>query len=154
MKNYLGTATMIFVTMGAALGCYTLSLKVSGERQAAQAMRASIIRDSRDIRNLEAELRVRARLPELERWNGQVWKMAAPAAGQYLRSPLELASFAAPRAGSAPALHYAVAGPAAPVAPVAALAAPAGLVRAAYHVPAKADLNSPAPVQTTVADGQ
>ena len=154
MKNYLGTVTMIFATMGAALGCYTLSLKVSGERQSAQALRMAIVRDSRDIRNLQAELRTRARLPELERWNGQVWKMSAPAAGQYLRSPIELASFSVPKASAqpVPAVQYAVAGP---TSPAALLPANGGLIRAAYHVPAKADLGGVAPVETPpAADGQ
>lgn len=53
--------------------------------------------------------------------------MGTPAAGQYLRNPMQLASFAAP-AETAPAVHNAVTSPV-PVAPT--VTAP--IVRAAYR---------------------
>lgn len=131
MRNYAGSALMLFVTVAAAVGSYTVNLKVSGERAGVQKLHRQIAADIRDMRDLQAELRTRARLPEMQRWNDNVLQMSAPAAGQYLRSPLQLASFgvAPPAAAADPALRYAVTQPA----PV---AASAGIVQTAYERPA------------------
>lgn len=142
MRHYAGSALMLFVTMAAAIGSYTVNLRVSGERAAVDDLRHRLVADARDIRNLEAELRTRARLPEMQRWNDSVLQMSAPAAGQFLRSPVQLASFGGVT-GAPPPVRYAVTGPAAvaapaPVqragyAPAPALApARAGIVRASY----------------------
>lgn len=127
MRNYAGSALMLFVTIAAAVGSYTINLKVSGERAAVDALQRRIVADARDMRDLQAELRTRARLPEMQRWNDGVLKMSAPVAGQFLRSPLQLASFGvvAEAPAAAPALRYAVTGPAE------AAAAPA-IVQTAY----------------------
>jgi hypothetical protein len=139
MRHYAGTALMLFVTMVAAVGSYTVNLQVSGERAQVDKLRRQLVADARDIRNLEAELRTRARLPEMQRWNDSVLQMSAPAAGQYLRSPVQLASFgAAPSAPAAqPDVRYAVATPA----PAPAITAP--VQRAAYR-PAPASVAAPA----------
>ena len=42
-----------------------------------------------------SKARTRAGLPELQRWNDAVFQLAAPQGGQILRSPVQLASFAA-----------------------------------------------------------
>jgi hypothetical protein len=112
---------MLFVTMAAAIGSYTVNLRVSGERSEVERLRKRLVADARDIRNLQAELRTRARLPEMQRWNDSVLQMSAPAATQYLQSPVQLASFgAAPEAAAAqPDVRYAVATPA-PTAPITA----------------------------------
>lgn len=138
MRHYAGTALMLFVTMVAAVGSYTVNLQVSGERAQVDKLRRQLVADARDIRNLEAELRTRARLPEMQRWNDSVLQMSAPAAGQYLRSPVQLASFgAAPAAPAAqPDVRYAVATPA----PAPTIAAP--VQRAAYR-PAPAPVAAP-----------
>jgi hypothetical protein len=139
MRHYAGTALMLFVTMVAAVGSYTVNLQVSGERAQVDKLRRQLVADARDIRNLEAELRTRARLPEMQRWNDSVLQMSAPAATQYLRSPVQLASFgAAPAAPAAqPDVRYAVAMPA----PAPAITAP--VQRAAYR-PAPAPAAAPA----------
>jgi hypothetical protein len=117
--RYAGSALMLAVTMAAAIGSYTVNLRVSGERAEVERMRKRLVADARDIRNLQAELRTRARLPEMQRWNDSVLQMSAPAATQYLQSPVQLASFgAAPEAAAPqPDVRYAVATPA-PVAPI------------------------------------
>jgi hypothetical protein len=140
MRNYAGSALMLFVTMAAAIGSYTVNLRVSGERSEVDRLRQRLVADARDIRNLQAELRTRARLPEMQRWNDSVLQMSAPAAGQFLRSPVQLASFgAAPAApGAGPDVRYAVATPV----PAAPMAAP--VQRAAYR-PAPAAAPVPAP---------
>jgi hypothetical protein len=122
------------MSMGAALtivlGCYTVSLKVSGERKAVDDLRNQIASDQRGIRTLQAELRTRSRLPELQRWNDEVLALAAPAAGQFVRDPVQLASYgvtAKPEPQAAPEVRYAVADAPAPA------AAPVQTV--AYHAP-------------------
>jgi hypothetical protein len=153
MRNYAGTAMMLVTTMVAAVGCYTINLRVSGERAEVEALRNQLVADAREMRNLQAELRTRARFPELQRWNDNVLQMSAPAAGQFLRSPVELAGYAAAPADAGPGVVYAVTAPdtAAPVtAPLVEVAyraetapAPASrLIRAGYAVPQR----SPAPV--------
>ncbi len=127
--RYAGSALMLFVTMAAAIGSYTVNLRVSGERSEVEQLRRRLVADARDIRNLQAELRTRARLPEMQRWNDSVLQMSAPAATQYLQSPVQLASFgAAPQAAAAqPDVRYAVATPT----PAAPITAP--VQRAAYR---------------------
>lgn len=129
MRNYAGSALMLIVTVVAAVGCYTINLQVSGERAAVEALRNRLVADARDIRDLQAELRTRARFPEMQRWNDSVFQMSAPAAGQFLRSPVQLASFgAAPAPAPAqPAVVYAVTAPAVVAPP------PATVVQAAYR---------------------
>jgi hypothetical protein len=154
MRNYAGSAMMLVTTMVAAVGCYTINLKVSSERAGVQSLRMQLVADAREIRNLQAELRTRARFPELQRWNDNVLQMSAPAAGQFLRSPVELASYAAAPTAARPGIVYAVTTPetaatvTAPLVTVAYEAAPAAdaaaprLIRAGYAVPQR----SPAPV--------
>lgn len=114
MRHYAGSALMLLVTMAAALGCYTINLKVSSERAAVEGLRRQLVADARDMRNLQAELRTRARLPDMQRWNDNVLLMSAPVAGQFLRSPVQLASYGA--APARPEVQYAVATPDAAVA--------------------------------------
>ena len=129
MRHYAGSALMLIVTMAAAVGCYTINLRVSGERAAVQSLRSQLVADARDMRNLQAELRTRARFPEMQRWNDSVFQMSAPVAGQFLRSPVQLASYGAARAPAQakPDVVYAVTAPA-------TLAPPsATVVQAAYR---------------------
>ena len=126
---------MLFVTMAAAIGSYTVNLRVSGERAEVDRLRKRLVADARDIRNLQAELRTRARLPEMQRWNDSVLQMSAPAATQYLQSPVQLASFgAAPAAPAAPSRMSAMPSP--PRRRAAPITAP--VQRAAYRPAATA----------------
>jgi hypothetical protein len=160
MRNYAGSALMLVITMAAAIGSYTVNLRVSAERSAVEKLQRRIVADAREIRTLQVELRTRARFPEMQRWNDGFFQMSAPSAGQYLRNPVQLASFgAAPEAAAAaPSVTFAVTTPAAvPVAPdrpltvdyaprpAAPIAAPdaARLIRAGYT---KAGLARTAPV--------
>lgn len=145
MRHHLGTAMMLLVTTATAVASYTVNLKVSAERSAVRDLHYRLVNDARRIRELEVELRTRARLPEMQRWNDMVLHMSAPAAHQYLRSPVQLAAFAAEPGGEAgagsPSVTYAVTGPQ-PVAP----RVEAPVVRAAYAPPAVA----PAPANPVV----
>lgn len=137
MRHYAGSAVMLLVTTAVIVGSYTVNLKVSSERAEVERLRRTLVADARSIRNLEAELRTRARPPQIQRWNDEVLMMGTPAAGQYLRNPMQLASFVAPPETAppetAPTVRNAVATPA-PVDP--AITAP--LVRAAYRPAAPA----------------
>lgn len=145
MKDYAGTLMMVALTTVVGIGCYATTAHGANERVAIEKMRREIVADTRAIRDLQVELRTRARLPQLERWNDQVLKMAAPAAGQFLRSPVQLVSLvtpAVPKVMPEPTLRFALA-PAVPEAPSAVVQAryeaedePAKLVRASYPAPA------------------
>ncbi|KAB7644467.1 hypothetical protein [Polymorphobacter fuscus] len=145
MRHYAGSAMMLLVTTAVIVGSYTVNLKVSAERAQVEKLRRTLVADARNIRNLEAELRTRARLPEMQRWNDNVLMMSAPAAGQYLRSPVQLAGFVPLPAAEAP-VRNAVTAPVPATAP--SVAAP--IVRAAYRPdPARAE---PARTQTARAE--
>jgi hypothetical protein len=133
MRNYAGSAMMLVTTMVAAVGCYTINLKVSSERAGVEALRTQLVADAREIRNLQAELRTRARFPELQRWNDNVLQMSAPVAGQFLRSPVQLAGYAAAPATAEPGLVYTVTTPESVAPMTAPMTAP--LVEAAYQGP-------------------
>jgi hypothetical protein len=115
MSKRFGSATMIAGAMASAIAFYTLSLHVSAERAEVDRLRGRIAADLRDIRALEAELRTRARLPVLQRWNDDVLAMAAPTSKQFAQSPMQLASFAPgasqPAAAQQPTVQLAVAAP-------------------------------------------
>lgn len=67
----------------AATALYTVSLGVASERTRLEDIDRSIAMTRRDIRQLQTELGTRASLRQLERWNGEVLALAAPAAGQF-----------------------------------------------------------------------
>ena len=128
MRHYAGSALMLVVTTAVIVGSYTVNLKVSAERSEVESLKRGLVADSRRIRDLQAELRTRARLPQMQRWNDEVLQMSAPAAAQYLRSPVQLANFAVPEAAPQALIVPAVTPPA-----VAEPRAPALIVRAAWR---------------------
>ena len=147
MRSYFGSAAMVGTVLVAALGCYMVSLKVSSERAAVEALRTHIAADARDIRMLQAELRTRSRLPELQRWNDNVLALAPPVERQFVHDAVQLASYApgttpptaAPRAGIAPrsAPRFAILPAAVPARPM--------LQQVAYAVPARAPVPAVVP---------
>ena len=133
MRHYAGSAFMLLITTAVIVGSYTVNLKVSAERTQVERLRRTLVSDARGIRNLEAELRTRARLPEMQRWNDNVLMMAAPAAGQYLRSPVQLAGFAVPDGVMPAALGAPVQHAVTALTPVATQRLDAPIIRAAYR---------------------
>lgn len=93
-SHLIGNGALIGIAMLAALGCYTISLKVSSERAAVAKMRTQIVADAHDVRMLQSELRTRARLPELQRWNDSVLALSPPSAQQFVHDQVQLASYA------------------------------------------------------------
>ena len=66
--------------VGAALGCYLISLNVASERAALENVEEKIVLAQRDIRVLQTEIGTRGRLAQLERWNVKVLALSAPSA--------------------------------------------------------------------------
>lgn len=134
MRFSLRPAAPMALVATAFAASAAISMSVAAERDRLDTLRVAAARDGRDIRNLQAELRTRARLPELQRWNDEVLGMAPPAAGQYLADPVQLASFARPPADAAapagPPIVYAEAMP--------APSTPTTPLHVAYDVPAPA----------------
>ncbi|MFD1952360.1 hypothetical protein ACFSGX_16415 [Sphingomonas arantia] len=85
----------------AALGCYLVTQRVAGERQALEKVEHRILLSQREIRRLGTEIETRGRLSQLERWNTDVLALSAPRSGQYIDGEVQLASFNHP---SAPAI--------------------------------------------------
>lgn len=96
MIRSLGSAGLTLVTLGAGLGLYLVSYSVGQERGEIESLEQRIAGDSQEIRVLEAELRVRANLPQLEQWNRDVLALQAPKSGQILESEVQLAALVDP----------------------------------------------------------
>ncbi|RYD56570.1 MAG: hypothetical protein EOP60_05040 [Sphingomonadales bacterium] len=76
--------------------CYMVNSHGAAERAKLDAMKAAIVQAHKDIRGLETEFDTRANLAQLQRWNGEVLAMAAPAPQQYLASEDALAQLDRP----------------------------------------------------------
>ncbi|MES2989455.1 MAG: hypothetical protein V4808_16280 [Pseudomonadota bacterium] len=79
-----------------APACYMVNSYGATERGKLQAVKGAIIQAQKDIRGLETEFDTRANLAQLQRWNGDVLAMAAPAPQQYLASEDALADLDRP----------------------------------------------------------
>jgi len=115
MRQYVSALLWIAGTTIVVAGAQVITTRAAAERRAVTKLNFELVENTSRVRELEAELRTRAGLPELQRWNDAVFQLAAPQGGQILRSPVQLASFAA-RPDAAPTVQFAVAeiGPAAP----------------------------------------
>ena len=91
-----GSLFMVASCAGAALGCYLVSLRVASERAALEDVETQIVSTQSDLRLLQTEIGTRGRLSQLERWNGGVFELSAPAATQFVQSGFELAKLAQP----------------------------------------------------------
>jgi hypothetical protein len=107
-----------------APSCYLVNSYGASEQAKLNATKASIVQAQVDIRQLETEFNTRANMAQLERWNGEVLALAAPAPQQYLASETALASLDQQDAGQAE------------------------LQTAALVVPKAAPVSAAAPVQT------
>jgi hypothetical protein len=122
MKRHLANIAFMSVALGLALASYLVSARVSAERTAVEGLKGAIAADMEDMAGLEAELRLRARLPQLEAWNREVLALQPPRPGQVARDPLHLAAMVRPPAAAGadqagPAVPATPGGPAAPVLP-------------------------------------
>lgn len=107
-RGWTGTVMMLAGTLAVALVSYSVSMSVSAERSAADRLARENAALSRELKAMEAEYRVRMRLPQLERWNREVLGLKPIEAGQFLDSPLLLANYGKPLAGAGSAPQLAV----------------------------------------------
>lgn len=145
MRQYLSAIAWIAVTTAVVAGAQIVTTKAAAERRTVTKLNIALVENQVRIRELQAELRTRAGMPELQRWNDAVFQLSAPQGAQILQSPLQLASFAArpdaaPAAG--PSVQYAVTPPdavpgavPAPAAPRAPSTAGARVVNASFPTP-------------------
>lgn len=82
--------------VGAALGCYLVSLNVASERAKLENVEEQIVLAQRDIRVLQTEIGTRGRLAQLERWNARFIRLAAPSADQFVEGGFQLAAMVRP----------------------------------------------------------
>lgn len=137
----------------AALGCYLVTQRVAGERQALSKIEHRILLSQREIRRLGTEIETRGRLSQLERWNSDVLALSAPRAGQYIEGEVQLASFNHPAVpvidpaavagdGATRAVSYRPARREAAPAPDAAPADPAPMLRHANYLTPKGGMTA------------
>lgn len=134
MRQYVSALLWIAATTAVVAAAQVITTRAAGERRAVTRLNIELVENTVRVRELEAELRTRAGMPELQRWNDAVFQMAAPQGGQILRSAVQLAAFAA-RPEAPPAVQYTVAQTGVPgAAPPTAPAAPEGarLVRTSF----------------------
>ena len=132
MKTNFKSMALVGAALVSIMACYSVSLRVSAERAAVDSMRGKIAGDLQDIRTLQAELRTRARLPELQRWNEQVLALAPPKAEQFLNNSVMLASYETTTAPAKPAVQLAAIVRATVAAP---MAAPSPIRQVSYMAP-------------------
>lgn len=103
-RGWASAAWLIAGTLAVALTSYSLSLKVSSERRETDRIARQNRALESDLKALDAELRVRMRMPQLQRWNDDILGMVPISASQYLSNPVHLANYGKPLPGDAPAL--------------------------------------------------
>jgi hypothetical protein len=96
-------------TIAVAVTSYTLSLQVASERRDMERLAQQNRALEADLKALDAELRVRMRMPQLQRWNDSVLGLVPISATQYLSQPVQLAAYGtAPAAPALPRVQLAV----------------------------------------------
>ena len=104
-RGWAAAGFMVAGTLGIALASYSLSLQVSAERAATVTLAQQNAALQRELHALDAELRVRMRLPQLQRWNDEVLALKPITAQQYLANPVQLAAYGTQPVVTAPTLQ-------------------------------------------------
>jgi hypothetical protein len=108
-RTWAATAWLVAGTIAVAVTSYTLSLQVASERREVERLARQNQSLQADLKALDAELRVRMRMPQLQRWNDSVLGMVPISATQYLANPVQLAAYGtAPAAPQMPRVQLAV----------------------------------------------
>ncbi|MCG2840481.1 hypothetical protein L6Q21_05750 [Sandaracinobacter sp. RS1-74] len=95
-RNWASTAWLVAGTIAVAVTSYSLSLKVANERREMEKVARQNNALASELKALDAELRVRMRMPQLQRWNDNVLGLVPISAGQYLENPVRLTSYGKP----------------------------------------------------------
>ncbi len=108
-RAWASTAWLVAGTIAVAVTSYTLSLEVASERRDMERLAQQNRALEADLKALDAELRVRMRMPQLQRWNDSVLGLVPISATQYLSQPVQLAAYGtAPAAPALPRAQLAV----------------------------------------------
>lgn len=108
-RTWAATAWLVAGTIAVAVTSYTLSLQVASERREVERLARQNRSLQADLKALDAELRVRMRMPQLQRWNDSVLGLVPISATQYLANPVQLAAYGtAPAAPQLPRVQLAV----------------------------------------------
>ena len=107
-RTWASTAWLVAGTIVVAVTSYSLSLKVANERREMEKLSRQNISLESELKALDAELRVRMRMPQLQRWNDSVLGLVPISATQYLDSPVRLASYGTPLPSELPKAQLAV----------------------------------------------
>ena len=108
-RTWAATAWLVAGTIAVAVTSYSLSLQVASERREVERLARQNRSLQADLKALDAELRVRMRMPQLQRWNDSVLGLVPISATQYLGDPVQLAAYGtAPAAPAQPRVQLAV----------------------------------------------
>lgn len=107
-RNWASAAWLVAGTIVVAVTSYSLSLKVANERREMEKLSRQNVALESELKALDAELRVRMRMPQLQRWNDGVLGLVPISATQYLDSPVRLTSYGKPLEGELPQAQLAV----------------------------------------------
>jgi hypothetical protein len=108
-RTWAATAWLVAGTIAVAVTSYTLSLQVASERRDVERLARQNGALQSDLKALDAELRVRMRMPQLQRWNDSVLGLVPISATQYLARPVQLAAYGdAPETPALPRVQLAV----------------------------------------------
>lgn len=92
-RGWVASAWLVAGTLAVAITSYSISVKVAAERRAVEKLAAANRELDADMKGLQAELRVRMRMPQLQRWNDETFGLTPISAHQYLASPEGLTAY-------------------------------------------------------------
>lgn len=92
-KGWVASAWLVAGTLALAIGSYSLSVQVAAEKREADKLAAANRELDSELKALNAELRVRMRMPQLQRWNDETFGLTPISAHQYLAGPASLADY-------------------------------------------------------------
>lgn len=107
-RTWAATAWLVAGTIAVAVTSYSLSLKVASERRDTERVAQRNESLASDLKAMDAELRVRMRMPQLQRWNDTVLGMVPISATQYLGNPVQLADYGKAPEAARPQVQLAV----------------------------------------------
>lgn len=144
-RNWASTAWLLAGTIAVAVTSYSLSLKVASERREMEKIEGRNGRLETQLKAMDAELRVRMRMPQLQRWNDSVLGLMPISASQYVNNPVQLTAYGTPLESDMPRVQLAVrdAAPAIqkPVGPILASATMTARAAPAIERPAPAPVD-------------
>jgi len=98
-----------------APGCYLVTSQVAAERAQVESVDRAIAGARKDIRDLDTEIKTRANMAQLERWNGDLLALSAPRPDQFLDSGAQGVAELDGQPGEAPVAYASLVVPHAPV---------------------------------------